>query len=46
MIIPHSGKHESAGRKRLIRGEENAGSRKERSISPKVALKLRASGAV
>lgn len=35
VIIPHSGKHESAGRKTSIRGEENADSRKERSNSPK-----------
>ena len=35
LIIPHSGKHESAGRKTSIRGEENADSRKERSNSPK-----------
>ena len=34
LIIPHSGKHQSAGRKTSIRGEENANSRKERSDSP------------
>lgn len=35
LIIPHSGKHESAGRKTSIRGAENADSHKERSNSPK-----------
>lgn len=33
--IPHSGKHQSAGRKTLIRGKENADPHKERSNSPK-----------
>ena len=31
LIISRLGKHQSAGRKTLIRGEENANSRKERS---------------
>ena len=41
LIIPHSGKHGSAGRKTSIRGEENADSRKERSNSPKERISCR-----
>ena len=41
MIIPHSGKHESAGRKTSIRGAENDDSRKERSNSPKERISCR-----
>ena len=35
VIIPRSGKHQSAGRKTSIRGKENTNPRKERSNSPK-----------
>ena len=41
VIIPHSGKHESAGRKTSIRGEENTNPRKERSNSPKERISCR-----
>lgn len=35
VIIPHSGKHQSAGRKTSIRGKENANPYKERNNSRK-----------
>ena len=35
LIIPRSGKHQSARRKTSIRGKENTNPRKERSNSPK-----------
>ena len=35
LIIPHSGKHQSAGRKTAIRGKENANPYKERNNSRK-----------